>query len=195
MILQGITLLLYPWLITLQVLKLRTFDGKRRLWRKFANQWAQMISRAKSLIKFLKKISTGCEAWKTCGRQGHHLKHSILIKYQKTPKNSTHPYIDEIMLCGPRRRTSSYSVTGMSRIAWDWYILANSFSLHRLSARLQQTQLEAGPDSPPILTFDKDDEDTLDFVAATANLRSLIFGIEGRSKFDIKRGSSSLIVL
>ena len=38
-----------------------------------------------------------------------------------------------------------------------------------------------------ILTFDKDDEDTLDFVAATANLRSIIFGIATRSKFDIKR--------
>ena len=38
-----------------------------------------------------------------------------------------------------------------------------------------------------ILTFDKDDEDTLDFIAATANLRSVIFGIETKSKFDIKR--------
>lgn len=38
-----------------------------------------------------------------------------------------------------------------------------------------------------MLAFDKDDEDTLDFVAATANLRSFIFGIETKSKFDIKR--------
>lgn len=83
----------------------------------------------------------------------------------------------------------------MNHIAWNRYTLAHRFSLHRLSARLQQVQLEAGPDSPAILTFDKDDEDTLDFVAATANLRSLIFGIEGRSKFDIKRGSTLLVVL
>lgn len=41
--------------------------------------------------------------------------------------------------------------------------------------------------APAVLTFDKDDEDTLDFVAASANLRSLVFGIEPRSKFDIKR--------
>jgi len=41
---------------------------------------------------------------------------------------------------------------------------------------------------PAVLTFDKDDEDTLDFVAATANMRAIIFGIEPRSKFDIKRG-------
>lgn len=37
------------------------------------------------------------------------------------------------------------------------------------------------------LSFDKDDEDTLDFVAAAANLRSYIYGIEMRSKFDMKR--------
>lgn len=43
-------------------------------------------------------------------------------------------------------------------------------------------------DGPPILTFDKDDEDTLDFVASTANLRSIIFDIPTHSKFDIKRG-------
>lgn len=39
----------------------------------------------------------------------------------------------------------------------------------------------------PIITFDKDDEDTLDFVAAGANLRSRVFNIEEKSKFDIKR--------
>ena len=41
--------------------------------------------------------------------------------------------------------------------------------------------------APAVLTFDKDDDDTLDFVAASANLRSIVFGIEPRSKFDIKR--------
>lgn len=61
-------------------------------------------------------------------------------------------------------------------------------SLQRLSDRMEQTKADADTgNSPPILTFDKDDEDTLDFVAASANLRSMIFGIEGRSKFDIKR--------
>ena len=61
-------------------------------------------------------------------------------------------------------------------------------SLRRLSKRLEE--IRSKPDTEnaaPILTFDKDDVDTLDFVAASANLRSLIFGIETRSKFDIKR--------
>ena len=61
-------------------------------------------------------------------------------------------------------------------------------SLHRLSSRLVDLQLKcAAMSAPAVLTFDKDDDDTLDFVAASANLRSIVFGIETRSKFDIKR--------
>ncbi len=53
---------------------------------------------------------------------------------------------------------------------------------------MKQAQIQAEPDSStPLLHFDKDDEDILDFVAASANLRSHVFGIETRSKFDIKR--------
>ena len=61
-------------------------------------------------------------------------------------------------------------------------------SIRRLSDRLEDTRVsvDAG-NAPPILTFDKDDVDTLDFVAASANLRSAVFGIDRRSKFDIKR--------
>lgn len=61
-------------------------------------------------------------------------------------------------------------------------------SLKRLAIRMldEKSKMTEG-DAPPILSFDKDDDDTLDFVAASANLRSLIFGIEAKSKFDIKR--------
>jgi ubiquitin-like 1-activating enzyme E1 B len=45
----------------------------------------------------------------------------------------------------------------------------------------------------PIITFDKDDEDTLDFVTASANLRSIVFGIESRSRFDIKQMAGNII--
>ena len=48
-------------------------------------------------------------------------------------------------------------------------------------------------DSEPIITFDKDDEDTLDFVSASANLRSIIFGIESKSRFDIKQMAGNII--
>lgn len=45
----------------------------------------------------------------------------------------------------------------------------------------------------PIITFDKDDEDTMDFVAASANLRSIVFGIETKSRFDIKQMAGNII--
>lgn len=67
-------------------------------------------------------------------------------------------------------------------------------SLRRLSFRLQTSQAQTGADTAaPVLTFDKDDEDTLDFVAASANLRSIIFGIESKSKFDIKQMAGNII--
>ena len=47
--------------------------------------------------------------------------------------------------------------------------------------------------APAMLTFDKDDDDTLDFVAATANMRAIVFGIEPRSKFDIKQMAGNII--
>ncbi|KAL1971352.1 hypothetical protein VTN77DRAFT_304 [Rasamsonia byssochlamydoides] len=66
-------------------------------------------------------------------------------------------------------------------------------SLDRLSKRLKSLQESKTGDVEPILTFDKDDVDTLDFVAASANLRSAIFGIEPKSKFDIKQMAGNII--
>ncbi|KAI9679506.1 MAG: E1 ubiquitin-activating protein uba2 [Caeruleum heppii] len=67
-------------------------------------------------------------------------------------------------------------------------------SLQRLSIRLQQAQAQSAKGDPPaILTFDKDDTDALDFVAASANLRSIVFGIETHSKFDIKQMAGNII--
>lgn len=63
-------------------------------------------------------------------------------------------------------------------------------SLDRLSIRLKKLQESAADSSQAILTFDKDDVDTLDFVTASANLRAKIFEIEMKSKFDTKRASN-----
>ena len=61
-------------------------------------------------------------------------------------------------------------------------------SLKRLSAALKDAQTAAGADKSTVaLGFDKDDENSLDFVASAANLRSSIFGIDTKTKFDIKR--------
>ncbi|KAJ8116248.1 hypothetical protein OPT61_g2275 [Boeremia exigua] len=67
-------------------------------------------------------------------------------------------------------------------------------SLNRLSQRLEAERAQAGVgNSAPVLSFDKDDADTLDFVVASANLRASIFGIEMRSKFDIKQMAGNII--
>lgn len=66
-------------------------------------------------------------------------------------------------------------------------------SLERLSKRMADLRSSSSGDSEPIITFDKDDEDTLDFVSASANLRSIIFGIETKSRFDIKQMAGNII--
>lgn len=75
-----------------------------------------------------------------------------------------------------------------------WSLIENfavfSDSLRRLTDRNQALKRNG---QTATLEFDKDDEDTLDFVSATANLRSHIFGIGLRSKFDIKQMAGNII--
>ncbi|KAL2020536.1 hypothetical protein VTK56DRAFT_8336 [Thermocarpiscus australiensis] len=67
-------------------------------------------------------------------------------------------------------------------------------SLDRLCKRvLEMRSAQNGPGQEAIITFDKDDEDTLDFVAASANIRSTLFGIDRKSKFDIKQMAGNII--
>ncbi|KAF3913009.1 hypothetical protein ABW21_db0201583 [Orbilia brochopaga] len=63
-------------------------------------------------------------------------------------------------------------------------------SLGRLSKRILEDK-KAGKEA--MLSFDKDDDDALDFVAASANIRSHVFGIAGQSKFDIKQMAGNII--
>lgn len=58
---------------------------------------------------------------------------------------------------------------------------------------MQQETLSKDNTVAPLISFDKDDEDTLDFVAASANLRSIIFGIPAKSRFDIKQMAGNII--
>ncbi|KIW82338.1 hypothetical protein Z517_05365 [Fonsecaea pedrosoi CBS 271.37] len=68
-------------------------------------------------------------------------------------------------------------------------------SLNRLVKRFSQEQATASKsgDLQPTISFDKDDDDTMDFVAAAGNLRAIIFGIEPKSKFDIKQMAGNII--
>lgn len=68
-------------------------------------------------------------------------------------------------------------------------VLENLYIFHRsiqsLQARIQQGETD--------IAFDKDDEDTLNFVSSAANLRSHVFHIELKSKFDIKEIAGNII--
>ncbi|KAG9257733.1 uncharacterized protein F5Z01DRAFT_646892 [Emericellopsis atlantica] len=67
-------------------------------------------------------------------------------------------------------------------------------SLDRLSKRLLAMKKVKTPDGPdPVITFDKDDPDTLDFVTTTSNIRSTIFGIDKESRFDVKKMAGNII--
>lgn len=67
-------------------------------------------------------------------------------------------------------------------------------SLSRLSQRMLDLKAQHGDNSTQaMISFDKDDDDTLDFVAASANIRSHVFGIEQKSRFDIKQMAGNII--
>lgn len=90
---------------------------------------------------------------------------------------------------------SSNSILEDGQKAWS---LEENFtvfvdSLDRLSKRMLDMKTQNGSGPRPMITFDKDDEDTLDFVAASANIRSTIFGIDRKSKFDIKQMAGNII--
>ncbi|GAA5972717.1 hypothetical protein JCM21900_002363 [Sporobolomyces salmonicolor] len=59
-------------------------------------------------------------------------------------------------------------------------------AVERLSKRIDPTG--ANP-----LAFDKDDDDTLDFVAAAANLRAAAFDIESQTRFQVKEYAGNII--
>ncbi|KAJ6536001.1 hypothetical protein DFH09DRAFT_1369518 [Mycena vulgaris] len=58
-------------------------------------------------------------------------------------------------------------------------------STERLAARLQ-----AGEET---IAFDKDDDDGLDFVTATSNLRSAAYGIAGKTRWEVKEMAGNII--
>lgn len=71
-----------------------------------------------------------------------------------------------------------------------WSVLENIYVLFKATEALQK-RIMSGEQS--IITFDKDDEDTLNFVTAAANLRSFVFHIPLKSKFDIKQIAGNII--
>lgn len=56
-----------------------------------------------------------------------------------------------------------------------------------LSALVLRQQIDPAP-----ISWDKDDDDALDFATAAANLRATIFGIPLKTRFEVKGSASPL---
>lgn len=69
-----------------------------------------------------------------------------------------------------------------------WTLAENVYVLYKASERLIDRLNQES-----FISFDKDDDDTLNFVVAAANLRCFIFNIEVKSKFDIKQIAGNII--
>lgn len=103
---------------------------------------------------------------------------------------------ESVMAQAAEARAASESVIQDGQKVWtlEENLVVFNDSLNRLSKRILDLKKQHGDNSQQaIITFDKDDEDTLDFVAASANIRSIVFGIERRSKFDIKQMAGNII--
>ncbi|CAK7562396.1 MAG: E1 ubiquitin-activating protein uba2 [Sporothrix epigloea] len=66
-------------------------------------------------------------------------------------------------------------------------------SVKRLSRRVTAARATEEDTEAAMIEFDKDDIDTLDFVVACANIRATLFGIERKSRFDIKQMAGNII--
>ena len=66
-------------------------------------------------------------------------------------------------------------------------------SIDRLSQRVATARASGEGSEAAMIEFDKDDIDTLDFVVSSANIRATLFGIERKSRFDIKQMAGNII--
>ncbi|EGG02539.1 uncharacterized protein MELLADRAFT_38569 [Melampsora larici-populina 98AG31] len=70
--------------------------------------------------------------------------------------------------------------------------LLDSFKLFGSSLMKLDERMESSSDNEP-LTWDKDDDDALDFVTAAANLRAHVFGIPLKTRFEVKEMAGNII--
>ncbi|KAG0291589.1 E1 ubiquitin-activating protein uba2 [Dissophora globulifera] len=115
----------------------------------------------------------------------------------KTRKPPTPLKYDEILqqtddLPGAMDATTLEAVTLKDQRVWTLRETVQVFSesLEKLSTRLKEMR-ETDPEAS--VQFDKDDAETLDFVTATANLRARVYGIEEKSRFQVKAMAGNII--
>ncbi|KAG0044685.1 E1 ubiquitin-activating protein uba2 [Gryganskiella cystojenkinii] len=88
--------------------------------------------------------------------------------------------------------TTLESATLKDQRVWTLRETAQVFgdSLVKLTQRIKEMR-ESEPEAS--VSFDKDDAETLDFVTATANLRAHVYGIDEKSRFDVKAMAGNII--
>ncbi|CAK7212992.1 E1 ubiquitin-activating protein uba2 [Sporothrix curviconia] len=102
------------------------------------------------------------------------------------------------------RETTAAAIAGKEQLLRDgqrvWTleesVVVLNDSIDRLSQRVAAARASAkGHEGREAATieFDKDDIDTLDFVVASANIRATLFGIERKSRFDVKQMAGNII--
>lgn len=69
--------------------------------------------------------------------------------------------------------------------------LADNVALFMSSTAALAVRAAADPSEP--LSFDKDDEDAMDFVTASSNLRSIVYQIERKTRFEVKQMAGNII--
>ncbi|CAK7207638.1 E1 ubiquitin-activating protein uba2 [Sporothrix eucalyptigena] len=72
-------------------------------------------------------------------------------------------------------------------------VVAFNDSIDRLSQRVTAAKESGQGSEAAIIEFDKDDKDTLDFVVASANIRATLFGIDRKSRFEVKQMAGNII--
>ena len=85
-------------------------------------------------------------------------------------------------------RLSSLNAQALWNTEENYAIFADA--LKKLANRFQSLRKQSGD---AVLAFDKDDDDIMSFVTAAANLRSTVFGIEAKSKFEAKQMAGNII--
>lgn len=102
-------------------------------------------------------------------------------------KNRTLPVALNIDQLWPQAKLTKREAVASDTKVW---LVVENLTVLVESAQALQRRVVAGES---IILFDKDDEDTLRFVGAAANLRCLVFSIEVKSLFDIKQIAGNII--
>ena len=104
--------------------------------------------------------------------------------------NNKNIILNQLKQSDHTEKSSSNKLESHRLFSISEYCQIFSDSVHRLKERL-----ESSNETNPILVWDKDDDDALNFVTAASNIRCYIFSISLKSKFETKCKSCVIIIM